>query len=173
MARRGSAARLAHILEKTPLNRICRFGGMAWKADMRLIPIKVECYAGAKADETPRRFIWQGRPIEVGTKLRANPSGPVRTTSKCGAWISVNTCSNTTWSPMNGTWDKCGEEIAECIKTTGLQSQKARHLKNLCAAIVKGFGSEAAFVRGMQPTIWLSTDLTDRDDLRALPSRVD
>ncbi len=32
---------------------------------MRLIPIQVECYAGAKADEAPRRFIWQERPIEV------------------------------------------------------------------------------------------------------------
>jgi endonuclease III-like uncharacterized protein len=39
------------------------------------------------------------------------------------------------------------EEIAECIKTTGLQLQKAHRLKNLCAAIVKGFGSEAAFAR--------------------------
>ena len=39
------------------------------------------------------------------------------------------------------------EEIAECIKTTGLQSQKARRLKNLCAVIVKMFGSEAAFAR--------------------------
>ena len=32
---------------------------------MRLIPIKVECYAGIKADETPRRFAWHERPIEV------------------------------------------------------------------------------------------------------------
>jgi hypothetical protein len=32
---------------------------------MRLIPIKVECYAGIKADETPRRFIWEERLIEV------------------------------------------------------------------------------------------------------------
>ena len=32
---------------------------------MRLIPIKVECYAGIKADETPRRFTWEERPIEV------------------------------------------------------------------------------------------------------------
>jgi len=36
---------------------------------MKLIPIQVECYAGAKADETPRRFIWQGRTIEVGEVL--------------------------------------------------------------------------------------------------------
>jgi hypothetical protein len=32
---------------------------------MQLIPIRVECYAGARADETPRRFIWEGRAIEV------------------------------------------------------------------------------------------------------------
>jgi hypothetical protein len=32
---------------------------------MKLIPIRVECYAGAKADETPRRFVWEGRTIEV------------------------------------------------------------------------------------------------------------
>jgi hypothetical protein len=36
---------------------------------MKLIPIQVECYAGAKADETPRRFIWEARPIEVGEVL--------------------------------------------------------------------------------------------------------
>jgi hypothetical protein len=32
---------------------------------MKLIPIKVECYAGAKVDETPRRFIWEGLTVEV------------------------------------------------------------------------------------------------------------
>jgi hypothetical protein len=32
---------------------------------MRLIPIKVESHAGAKADETPRRFSWEARCIEV------------------------------------------------------------------------------------------------------------
>jgi hypothetical protein len=32
---------------------------------MKLIPIKVECHAGIKADETPRRFTWDERPIEV------------------------------------------------------------------------------------------------------------
>ncbi len=36
---------------------------------MKLTPIQVECYAGAKADETPRRFIWEGRTIEVGEVL--------------------------------------------------------------------------------------------------------
>jgi hypothetical protein len=35
----------------------------------RLIPVQVECYAGAKADETPRRFVWEGRPVEVGEVL--------------------------------------------------------------------------------------------------------
>ena len=32
---------------------------------MELIAIKVECYAGAKADEEPRRFTWQGQIIDV------------------------------------------------------------------------------------------------------------
>ena len=32
---------------------------------MHLIAIQVECYAGAKADETPRRFVWKGGSIEV------------------------------------------------------------------------------------------------------------
>ena len=36
---------------------------------MKLVPIQVECYAGAKADETPRRFIWEARSIEVGEVL--------------------------------------------------------------------------------------------------------
>jgi hypothetical protein len=35
----------------------------------RLIPVQVECYAGAKADEAPRRFVWDGRPVEVGEVL--------------------------------------------------------------------------------------------------------
>jgi len=58
---------------------------------MKLIPIKVECYAGAKADETPRRFIWEEMRVEVGEsstvgiRSKANPSGPVRTISNCGA----------------------------------------------------------------------------------------
>ena len=30
-----------------------------------LTPITVECYAGAKADEVPRRFLWNGLPVEV------------------------------------------------------------------------------------------------------------
>jgi hypothetical protein len=32
---------------------------------MRLIPIQVECHAGVKADETPRRFRWEEQAIEV------------------------------------------------------------------------------------------------------------
>ena len=36
---------------------------------MRGIPIEVECYAGARADETPRRFRWKGRLIEVDEVL--------------------------------------------------------------------------------------------------------
>ncbi len=33
---------------------------------MKLNPIQVECCAGARADETPRRFIFQGRTVELG-----------------------------------------------------------------------------------------------------------
>jgi hypothetical protein len=36
---------------------------------MRLIPIQVESYAGAKADETPRRFKLEERLIEVAEVL--------------------------------------------------------------------------------------------------------
>ena len=36
---------------------------------MRLTLIQVECYAGTKADETPRRFIWEGQALEVGEVL--------------------------------------------------------------------------------------------------------
>ncbi|EEF58123.1 DUF6504 family protein [Pedosphaera parvula] len=36
---------------------------------MRLIPIQVECYAGAKEDETPRPFTWEERTFEVGEVL--------------------------------------------------------------------------------------------------------
>jgi len=32
---------------------------------MKLIPIQVECYAGAKADETPRRFKLEQGLIEI------------------------------------------------------------------------------------------------------------
>jgi hypothetical protein len=32
---------------------------------VNLNPIQVECYAGSKADETPRRFLWEERAIEV------------------------------------------------------------------------------------------------------------
>ena len=36
---------------------------------MRLTPIQVECYSGAKADETPRRLRWEERRIEVDEVL--------------------------------------------------------------------------------------------------------
>jgi hypothetical protein len=36
---------------------------------MRLTQIEVECYAGAKADETPRRFNLEGQTIEVDEVL--------------------------------------------------------------------------------------------------------
>ena len=32
---------------------------------MKLTPIEVECYAGMKADEAPRRFSWEGQAVEV------------------------------------------------------------------------------------------------------------
>ena len=36
---------------------------------MILIPIHVECYAGNKADETPRWLRWEERLIEIGEVL--------------------------------------------------------------------------------------------------------
>ena len=36
---------------------------------MKLIPIQVECYAAARADETPRRFTWEEQAVEVGEVL--------------------------------------------------------------------------------------------------------
>ena len=36
---------------------------------MKLIPIQVECYAGAKADETPRRFRREEQLVEIGEVL--------------------------------------------------------------------------------------------------------
>jgi len=36
---------------------------------MKLSQILVECYAGAKADEIPRRFVLDDRPIEVAEAL--------------------------------------------------------------------------------------------------------
>ncbi|HOW64168.1 MAG TPA: hypothetical protein P5186_11650 [Candidatus Paceibacterota bacterium] len=32
---------------------------------MYLIPIQVECHAGYRADEMPRRFVWNDQSIEV------------------------------------------------------------------------------------------------------------
>ncbi len=36
---------------------------------MHLTSIQVECYAGVKADEAPRRFTWSEHTIEVGEVL--------------------------------------------------------------------------------------------------------
>lgn len=36
---------------------------------MRLTPIEVECYAGVKADETPRRFHVEGQTMEADEVL--------------------------------------------------------------------------------------------------------
>ena len=36
---------------------------------MRLTPIHVESYAGAKADETPRRFKWEESTLEISEVL--------------------------------------------------------------------------------------------------------
>ncbi len=36
---------------------------------MRLTSIRVECYAGVKADETPRRFTWNEVTVEVDEVL--------------------------------------------------------------------------------------------------------
>ena len=30
-----------------------------------LIPIKVECYSGYKADEYPKRFLWNDKQVEI------------------------------------------------------------------------------------------------------------
>jgi len=38
-------------------------------SSVKLVSIQVECYAGAKADETPRRFTWEGRTIELSEVL--------------------------------------------------------------------------------------------------------
>ncbi len=32
---------------------------------MRLVPITVECHAGFKADETPRRFVLEAQSVEI------------------------------------------------------------------------------------------------------------
>jgi hypothetical protein len=40
---------------------------------VKLIPIQVECYAGATAAETPRRFIWVERTIEADDQVRLAP----------------------------------------------------------------------------------------------------
>ncbi len=50
---------------------------------MRLTPIRVEAHAGYKADEMPRRFLWEGRWLEVGEIVdrwyqgAGNPEWPI------------------------------------------------------------------------------------------------
>ncbi len=50
---------------------------------MKLVSIQVECYAGYKADETPRRFLWEGQWLEVAEVLdrwyqaAGNPEWPI------------------------------------------------------------------------------------------------
>jgi hypothetical protein len=39
---------------------------------MKLIPIQGECCAGAKAEETPRRFFREGWTMEVGEVLESD-----------------------------------------------------------------------------------------------------
>jgi endonuclease III related protein len=41
------------------------------------------------------------------------------------------------------------EAIAECVRPTGLQAQKARRLKDLAAFVLERFGTEAAFCAGV------------------------
>ncbi len=36
---------------------------------MKLVAIQVECYAGAKADETPRRFTIEGHDVQIAEVL--------------------------------------------------------------------------------------------------------
>ncbi|SPE60207.1 conserved hypothetical protein [Verrucomicrobia bacterium] len=56
---------------------------------MKLTPIKVECYAGAKGDETPRRFTLEERTLEVAEvldgwyQLESKPEWPGLTILKC------------------------------------------------------------------------------------------
>lgn len=56
------------VCSLSTLRNIC-YGGRVLYAvkypKMKLIPIQVECYAGTKADETPRRFFREEQPVEV------------------------------------------------------------------------------------------------------------
>jgi hypothetical protein len=50
---------------------------------MILIPIQIDCYAGYKADETPRRFCWENQWVQVEEVLdrwhqgRLDPEWPL------------------------------------------------------------------------------------------------
>ena len=39
------------------------------EVELKLVAIQVECYAGAKADETPRRFTVEGHEVQIGEVL--------------------------------------------------------------------------------------------------------
>jgi hypothetical protein len=64
-----SARGLAHsrTLPRHPPCSSLRNGshGQGWHHAVQLIPIKVQCYAGFKADETPCSFILETRTVEV------------------------------------------------------------------------------------------------------------
>lgn len=42
---------------------------MAWQAGGASIPVQVECYAGHRGEETPRRFHMGGQAVEVAEVL--------------------------------------------------------------------------------------------------------
>ena len=58
---------------------------------MKLTAIQVQCYAGAKADETPRRFSLEGRSVEVSEvldrwyQIESKPEWPRANYFKVGA----------------------------------------------------------------------------------------
>ena len=67
---------------------------------MRLTQIEVECYAGAKADETPRRFNLEGQTLEVNEVLdrwyqvESKPEWPRAYYFRFEPWTNANTCSS-------------------------------------------------------------------------------
>lgn len=88
---------------------------------MRLTQIEVECYAGAKADETPRRFNLEGQNIEVNEVLdrwyqvESKPEWPRAYYFRFEPWTNANTFSNMISSPTNGFWGSNGEDW-ECFE---------------------------------------------------------
>src|SRR5512138_1559687 len=55
--------------KKRKIPVIFAFGAAKLSSPMKLTPIQVQCYAGAKADETPIRFVWEQQTITVGEVL--------------------------------------------------------------------------------------------------------